>query len=62
MGLQWEDGTNRTSGFKRGSETWWREQYYEYEYTGQGGVQSMSAVREALDVLEVRLAKAISRP
>ena len=46
----WED---RSSGFGRGSASWWREQYYEYEYAGANGVSSMSAVKEACETLGI---------
>jgi hypothetical protein len=49
----WEEDEEKTSGFNRGSSSWWREQYYSYEYAGAGGVSSMSAVKEAADTLEI---------
>ncbi len=45
----WEE--EKTSGFNRGSSSWWREQYYEYEYTGANGISSMTAVKEACSAL-----------
>ena len=45
----WEE--EKTSGFNRGSSSWWREQYYEYEYTGANGISSMTAVKEACNAL-----------
>ncbi|EKX45909.1 hypothetical protein GUITHDRAFT_108360 [Guillardia theta CCMP2712] len=51
--FRWEEGSFRKSSFNRGSTKWWREQYYEYEYAGSGGVQSMSVVREACETLGV---------
>eukprot|EP00960_Hanusia_phi_P050607 760325-Hanusia_phi.AAC.2 len=50
----WEEGSFRKSSFTRGSTKWWREQYYEYEYAGSGGVQSMAVVRKACETLGVR--------
>jgi hypothetical protein len=45
----WEE--EKISGFSRGSSSWWREQYYEYEYTGANGISSMTAVKEACNAL-----------
>ena len=47
------DEEEKTSGFNRGSSSWWREQYYEYEYAGANGVTSMGAVKEACQLLGV---------
>jgi hypothetical protein len=48
-----ENMDERKGGFQRGSQSWWRQQYYEYEYAGAGGVRSMESVTKALEVLGV---------
>jgi hypothetical protein len=56
--LQWDDDPatgGSAGGFDRGSQNWWRKQYYHQEFVGSNGVQSMAAVQLALKTLEVSL-------
>jgi hypothetical protein len=54
--LQSEGDTfSRQGGFQRGSNNWWRQQHYTYEFVGSNGVQSMEAVQLAMKTLQVIL-------
>uniref|UniRef100_A0A7S0M9T1 J domain-containing protein n=1 Tax=Cryptomonas curvata TaxID=233186 RepID=A0A7S0M9T1_9CRYP len=48
-----DDTFGRHGGFQRGTESWWRQQHYNYEFVGSNGVLSMEAVQLALKTLKV---------
>ncbi len=61
--LQSEGDTfGRHGGFQRGTDSWWRQQHYNYEFVGSNGVLSMEAVQLALKTLKVTLIAPIISP